>query len=101
VRGTLPVSGGSNVVKLRLSDAGNLPAAAEVTLSLAGATQPVIAANCFLLSPGRSEIIRLLLGRHVMDELGLLGRLPAIVRVRTAASGSRPTSSHYLLVQRP
>jgi hypothetical protein len=100
-RGTLRLPNGSNIVTLRLSDLDPLPAEAEVTLSLAHGSQPTIAENCFLLSPGSSEIIRLVLGKHVMDDLGLLGKVPAILRFRTPTSGPKPATSHYLLVQKP
>ena len=99
--GTLRLPSGSNIVKLRLSDLDPLPTAAEVTISLAHGSRPVIAENCFPLSPASSEIVRLVLGRHVMADLGLLGRLPAILRFRTPTSSPKPATSHYLLVQNP
>jgi hypothetical protein len=98
-RGTLRLPSGSNIVTLRLSNLDPLPTEAEVTLSLARGSQPIIAENCFALSPGRSEIVRLVLGKHAIDDLGLLGRLPAILRIRTQASGVKPVTSHYLLTR--
>jgi hypothetical protein len=98
-RGALRLPSGSNVVALRLSNLDPLPTEAEVTLSLARGSQPIIAENCFALSPRGSEIVRLVLGKHTMDDLGLLGRVPAILRFRTPTSGPTPVTSHYLLIR--